>query len=102
MVHQLGLREPWWSHMFSGAKRFELRRDAEPRGFAVGDTVTFKREEEDGTRDDRIPTVSFRIEYVLRDVRIDGETYGLESGFVILGLDQFSREDGDEQVSWSF
>jgi hypothetical protein len=68
--------------VLDGRKRFEVRKD--DRGFDVGDELFLREWEPDGTftgyYTDR--SVLVRVTYLL-----EGERWGIERGFVVMGIE---------------
>lgn len=78
-VHELKTWPNDWLAVESGAKNFEVRRN--DRGFQPGDTLVLREwNPDDQTYTSR--SVTRRVDYVLRDA----EQFGLQPGFVVLGL----------------
>jgi hypothetical protein len=69
----------YWISVESGAKNFEVRRN--DRSFQPGDTL-WLREWNPDAQDYTGRSVTRRIDYVLRDA----ERFGVQPGFVVLGL----------------
>jgi hypothetical protein len=74
IVHELKLQQPFFDDVFFSRKDFEVRKN--DRNFKVGD---------------RLKLIEFPSEnprYVLKDVKyiLDGGEFGIESGYVVLGL----------------
>jgi len=82
-VHRLKTLEPYFGAVADGVKPFEVRRD--DRGFQRGDRLRLvETSQRDGTPTGR--EAEYEITYVLT-----GGQFGIEPGFVVLGL----RGDGD-------
>jgi hypothetical protein len=79
-THRLKTWIPYFDHVVSGKKPFEVRRD--DRGFQRGDRVRLV--EVSQPRKGMIPTgreAEYEITYVLT-----GGQFGIEPGYVVLGL----------------
>ena len=76
-VHELKTLNPFFEDVWSGLKDFEVRKN--DRNYKVGDRL--KLIEHGEIRD-------YRPRYILKDVKyiLNGGQYGLQSGYVILGL----------------
>jgi uncharacterized protein DUF3850 len=72
MLHQLKTVEPYWTDVYEGRKTFEVRRN--DRRFQVGDVLELQNA---GTG----RAILREIGYILR-----GGQFGLDEGFVVLGL----------------
>lgn len=72
-VHTLKLQQPFFDDVFHNRKDFEVRRN--DRNFKVGDKLTLI-DYPSGTR-----FVIKEIKYIL-----NGGQFGIENGFVVLGL----------------
>lgn len=85
-VHRLKTRAPYYEAVVSGAKPFEVRRD--DRGFQRGDRVHLAETayvSVPGVGDEWCATgreAEYEITYVLT-----GGQFGIEPGYVVLGLD---------------
>lgn len=78
MTHELKIIPKYFEDVLDGKKNFELRKD--DRNFKEGDNILL-REYEGGEYTGY--ELFSPIRYILRDV----SEYGLQDGFVILGLD---------------
>jgi len=88
ITHDLKVWPPFFQHIASGAKTFDVRRN--DRGFKVGDTIRFREwePEEHGRNPHSYFTGNehiMRISYILNPRRRDPDC-GLVPGFVVLGL----------------
>lgn len=79
MIHRLKCWTPFFEHIVSGAKSFDVRKD--DRGFAVGDQLDLF-ETNDGLETGR--TFRVWITYVLRAPSIPGSP--LDDRYVVLGI----------------
>lgn len=70
-VHKLDIERHFLLALLDGSKTFEVR-ERRDRDFKVGDVLEFT----DGA------TYTFKVSYVL-----EGGSYGIEPGYVILGLE---------------
>lgn len=78
MKHELKTWKPFFQSVFNGDKDFELRKD--DRNYRVGDTLELQ--EYDAENKSYTGRFCHRtIKYILY-----GGNFGLESGYVILGL----------------
>lgn len=75
--HDLKTLPGYWSHVASGVKGFEVRRD--DRDFQVGDTLLLREWHDLGGYSGR--EVRRTISYVL-----SGGQFGIVDGFAVLGL----------------
>lgn len=75
-THTLKTVQPYFGHVRSGRKKFEVRRD--DRGYQPGDLLVLAEWDGEFTGQDCVREVV----YVLRD----GEDFGVQPGFVVLGL----------------
>lgn len=79
-IHELKTWKQYFVAVFSGLKNFEIRFN--DRDFKVGDEVLLKEyDEKEGVYTGRI--LHRRIDYILH-----GGQFGLQEGFVILGLNK--------------
>jgi len=80
-THRLKTRAPYFDHVVSGKKPFEVRRD--DRGFQRGDCLLLTETalEEDGEWRPTGREAEYEITYVLT-----GGQFGIEPGYVVLGL----------------
>lgn len=88
--HELKTLAPYWDAVSRGEKNFEVRRD--DRGFQKGDTLKLFRVEhtsESGWKRNRCEVRA--ITYVLT-----GGQFGIEPGFVVLGLAPVQQEGTGE------
>lgn len=90
-THKLKTLPNYWDAIKRGDKNFEVRRD--DRGFQRGDTVVLEKYcPRDGYawRDPRghAMTITRQITYVLT-----GGQFGIEAGFVVLGLNASAHAD---------
>lgn len=76
-IHKLKLVNPFFEDVWSGVKDFEVRKN--DRGFKVGDRIQLI---EYGA------CQSIEPRYVLKDIKyvLEGGAYGVEEGYVVLGL----------------
>ncbi len=83
-THTLKTDQPYFQAVWDGAKPFEIRRN--DRGYQPGDLVHLREgwTAEDGTYQYTGRQLTRAVTYVLRD----GERFGLDPDFVVLGLDQ--------------
>ncbi len=81
-VHKLKEVEPYYSDVASGKKQFEVRRD---QNFQIGDIVMICQYSEN-IRDYTGVDTQKKIVYILRD------DPGLQPGYVILGLEDYSHK----------
>ena len=80
-VHVLKTVQPYFGHLRAGQKWFEVRRN--DRAFQPGDLLVLAEwDGEEFTGQDCVRVIG----YVLRD----GERFGLQPGFVVLGLQHVS------------
>lgn len=86
MIHELKTYPEYFSMVFSGSKKFEVRKD--DRGFRIGDELLLrefvpKGYYEDGLNDDNYTgrILHRRIDYILK-----GGQFGIEAGYVVLGI----------------
>lgn len=86
MFHKLKTRKPYFDHLWSGEKRFELRKD--DRHFAVGDTLVLD-EWDSAVTEASGRRIHATVGYILREA--DG--FGLINGHVIMGLTVMSNID---------
>lgn len=89
-VHPLKTVPPYFDHVASFEKPFEVRRN--DRSFQPGDLLVLREwipanHHDTGYFTDR--QVLRKVTYVLRD----GETFGVQAGFVVLGLAHVNAED---------
>lgn len=92
-IHELKTMAPYWDAVEAGAKPFEVRRD--DRGFQRGDVLALHRMRQDqphryddaGANGYLITkrTLYRRITYVLT-----GGQFGVEPGYVVLGLGEIN------------
>lgn len=93
-VHDLKTHPRYWQHVAAGLKRFEVRKD--DRGFREGDVLVLHEWPEAPRRDQPCmcksggchrPTrrIRRRVTYVL-----PGGQYGIEAGYVVLGLERLT------------
>lgn len=89
-THTLKTEQPYFQAVWDGAKPFEIRRN--DRGFQPGDIVHLREGWKDSEGEFQYTgrELSRAITYVLRD----GERFGLDTDFVVLGLDQSSVRPG--------
>ena len=83
-THDLKIVDPCFGYLQQGLKDFEIRFD--DRDFLVDDTLNlqeYKYEELTGE------CVQKRIKYILRRFK------GLQTGYVVLGLEDVEREEGE-------
>lgn len=78
MIHELKTIQPYFNAVYNGTKTFELRKN--DRDYKVGDILNL-REYDDIVREYRDRSISKRVNYIL-----EGGQFGLQKGFVILGL----------------
>ena len=77
MIHNLKTIPPYWTHVFSGAKTFEVRRN--DRGFLVGDILSLDEwapEQENYTG----RQLAVRVDYIL-----DAPAF-VKEGFVVMSI----------------
>ena len=89
MTHQLKTWPQYWDAVASGDKTFEVRRD--DRGFQKGDVVELLRCRHTmmGTYEVALSPVTHQPAHVLRKritYVLTGGQFGIEPGFVVLGL----------------
>ena len=93
MEHKLKTLPPYWDAVNAGLKNFEVRRD--DRGFQKGDVVILEKHdgyrfEMDGAGFSAKPkSIRKVISYVLT-----GGQFGIDPGYVILGLQPADTGDG--------
>lgn len=81
-IHELKLKQPFFDDVFYNRKEFEVRKN--DRNFKLGD---------------RLKLVEFpytgKQRFVLKDVKyiLEGGQYGLEAGFVVLGLKEIPKAE---------
>ncbi|MCK0201343.1 DUF3850 domain-containing protein [Ornithobacterium rhinotracheale] len=75
-VHELKLRQPFFDDVFNGLKDFEIRKN--DRDFKVGDLLKLIEYPTENPRH-----VTKKIKYIL-----NGGQYGLDSDYVVLGLEK--------------
>lgn len=78
MTHELKITNHWYSQLFAGKKKFELRNN--DRNFQVGDVLKFTVL--DGRGNESPSPLRWYISYVLKH----DECVGLEPGYCILSL----------------
>lgn len=73
-VHTLKLRQPFFDDVFNNLKDFEVRKN--DRKFTIGDRLMLMEHPSNNPR------------FVLRDIKyiLKGGQYGIEKGYVVLGL----------------
>ena len=73
-IHELKLQQPFFDDVFYNRKDLEVRKN--DRDFKVGDRLKLIEFPSENTR------------YVLKDIKyiLEGGQYGIEKGYVILGL----------------
>jgi hypothetical protein len=81
--HLLKTHPEYWDAIASGDKTFELRKD--DRGFKVGDQLALIRFDPVKKKMDESKILFRTVSYILR-----GRLFGLEEGFVIMGI----KDDG--------
>jgi hypothetical protein len=79
-IHELKTWPPYFEAIKTGEKNFEVRRD--DRGFQRGDTLRLLYFDPRNSWQTR-PPIERRISYILT-----GGRFGIEPGFVVLGLEQ--------------
>lgn len=85
-MHKLKTWTPYFSDLWSGEKRFELRRD--DRKFSVGDLLVLE-EYDMAERNYSGRRIHAKVGYILRDC----DAFGLMSDHVIMGLSVMSNID---------
>lgn len=99
-THRLKTWPEYFDAMASGAKTFEVRWD--DRGIAVDDTLACQKFDPAtgdyvrtnvGTKPEMIRTLWRRVTYVLR-----GGQFGVEPGYVVLGLTEETRHISAEDL----
>lgn len=86
MMHDLKTIDPYWSMVVRGDKTFEVRKA--DRDFRIGDRLNLRLWERDGYiahADQKV-----RVTYVL-----DGGQFGIEPGYVVLGIELIHHLDED-------
>lgn len=78
-IHDLKVYPPHFDALKSGEKPFEVRRD--DRGFQKGDVLVLHHFDPLGERGVDDPPLVRLVSYVLR-----GGQFGIEPGFVVMGL----------------
>jgi hypothetical protein len=86
MIHELKTHPPYFSMVFAGTKKFEVRKN--DRNYQLGDELLLKEfvpkgYYEDGLMDDKYTgrILHRRIDYILQ-----GGQFGIEDGYVVMSL----------------
>lgn len=76
-VHELKTINPFFEHLWSGSKDFEVRKN--DRDFKVGDRLKLV---------EYVEAKNYVPRYILKDVKyiLKGGQYGIANDYVILGL----------------
>lgn len=86
MIHELKTHPQYFSMVFSGSKKFEVRKN--DRNYQLGDELILKEYVpkgyyEDGLNDD---TYTGRILHRRIDYILHGGQFGIEDGYVVMSL----------------
>ncbi|WP_329805439.1 DUF3850 domain-containing protein [Flavobacterium facile] len=80
-VHVLKLQQPFFDDVYFNRKEFEVRK--KDRNFEVGDRIKFLEFPYDALQ-----------KFVIKDVKyiLEGGQYGIEKGYVVLGLKEMESK----------
>jgi len=81
MIHELKLQQPFFDDVYFNKKEFEVRKN--DRNYKVGDRLKL------------IEFPSDKPKFVLKDIKyiLTGGQYGIEKGYVVLGLREISKAE---------
>lgn len=81
MIHELKLQQPFFDDVYFNKKEFEVRKN--DRNYKVGDRLRL------------IEFPSDNPKFVLKDIKyiLDGGQYGIEKGYVVLGLREIPKAE---------
>ncbi len=78
-THTLKTLDVFFRRIVSGHKQFEVRKDDRPEGYKVGDILHLKEIDVNG--DETGPYINVEVTFIL-----SGGQYGVERGYVVMGV----------------
>ena len=91
-THDLKVWPEYFSDLLSGDKTFEVRKD--DRGYAVGDTLRL-REYAPGPDEYTGRDIERRVSYIISGSDVMGYAFGVQAGFVVMGLQPLPQPPGE-------